>query len=250
LSRTGRQRPDPAGLRKILLVRLRRIGDVAMTAPAVALLKKSLPQASLTYLVEEPFRRLVEGLPGVDRVLAVPAKQNRREFLKLLRSVRRERFDAVLDFHGGPRASWITALSGARFKVGYAIRRKGFLYDIRVPRRPDQGTLHSVQTHAALVRALGCAFEDAQIPALGLPPGTTEDIRHVEDVLKETGLGAGPFVVIHTGAGNAFRDWGEDNFAGLIEILGHRPGLRFALIGGPGDAARPGRRPESRLPGW
>jgi ADP-heptose:LPS heptosyltransferase len=209
-----------------------------MTVPAVALLKRFLPEASLTYLIEEPYRRLVEGLPGVERVLAVPARQNRREFIGLLRQVRAERYDALLDFHGGPRASWITAFSGARHKVGYAIRGKRFLYDIRVPRRPDEGTLHSVQTHAALVRALGFAFDDAEIPPIVLPDPTAEERRRIDGLLRETGLGTGRFVVLHIGAGNAYRDWGGTNHAELLRLLGRTPDLKFALIGGAGDKIR------------
>jgi ADP-heptose:LPS heptosyltransferase len=209
-----------------------------MTVPAVALLKRFLPEASLTYLIEEPYRRLVEGLPGVDRVLAVPAKQDRREFLGLLRRVRAERFDTVLDFHGGPRASWITAFSGARRKVGYAIRGKRLLYDVRVPRRPDEGKLHSVQTHAALVRALGFAFDDAEIPPIVLPEASAEERRRIDGLLRETGLGTGRYVVLHIGAGNAYRDWGGKNHAALLRLLGRTPDLRFALVGGAGDTTR------------
>jgi heptosyltransferase-1 len=209
-----------------------------MTVPAVALLKRFLPDASLTYLIEEPFRRLVEGLPGVDRVLAVPAKQDRRQFTGLLKRIRAERFDAVLDFHGGPRASWITAFSGARHKVGYAIRGKRFLYDVRVPRRPDQGKLHSVQTHAALVRALGFTFDDADIPPIVLPEPTEEERRRVEGLIKETGLQGSRFVTLHIGAGNAYRDWGGENHAELLRLLGRSQELKFALIGGAGDRTR------------
>ncbi len=238
MSPTGRPRPDPSALKKILLIRLRRIGDVVMTAPAVALLKQFVPGASLTYLIEEPYRRLVEGLPGVDLVLAVPVKQDRRTFLGLLKKIRAERFDAVLDFHGGPRASWITAFSGAGRKVGYAIRGKRFLYDVRVPRRPDQGTLHSVQTHAALVRALGFEFADGEIPPIELPIPTEEERRRVDGLMREAGLETGRFAALHIGAGNAYRDWGKENHAALVRLLGRRPGLRFALIGGPGDRPR------------
>ena len=238
MSPSGRPSPDPAGLRKILLLRLRRIGDVVMTTPAAVLLKKFLPEASLTYLVEDPFRRLVEGLPAIDRVLAASAKQNRRDFVRLLRAVRRERFDAVLDFHGGPRASWITAFSGARVKVGYDIRGKSFLYDFRVPRRPDQGTWHSVQTHAALVHALGFEFGGEDIPPLTLPEPTEAETRRVDERMREAGLERGNFLVLHVGAGNAFRDWGEDRHAELLRTLGRNPDLRFALIGGAGDIAR------------
>lgn len=209
-----------------------------MTTPAVALLKSFWPAVHLTYLIEEPYRRLVEGLPAVDRVLAVPAKQDRGAFLGLLRDIRRERFDVVLDFHGGPRASWITAFSGAKLKIGYAIRGKGFLYDRRVPRSPEQGALHSVQSHASLVRALGLVFDDAALPPYQLPEATAEEKARVRAVMEELGLAAKRFAVQHIGAGNAFRDWGGDRHAALAAALVERPGFRVALIGGTDDRAR------------
>ncbi len=241
MSPTGPSKADSSRPRKILLLRLRRIGDIVMTTPAVSLLKSFLPDASLTYLIEEPYRRLVEGLPGVDRVLAVPAKQDRRSFIGLLRGIRRERFDAVLDFHGGPRASWITAFSGAKLKIGFAIQGKGFLYHRRVPRRPEEGALHSVQSHAALVRALGFAFDDSALPPYQLPEATAGEKARVDALQAELGLAGKRFTVQHIGAGNAFRDWGEDHHAALAAgLIGRSEAgdFKVALIGGPQDRGR------------
>ncbi len=238
MSPTGRSRADLSSARKILILRLRRVGDVVMTLPAVELLKSFLPDASLTYLIEEPYRRLVEGHPFVNQVLSVPEKQDRRGFFSFLRMVRRERFDVLLDFHGGPRASWITAFSGAACKVGYAIRSKGFLYDIRVPRRPEEGTLHSVQTHAALVRALGFDFNDGAIPPLRLPEATPDEKLRLDAMMGESGLAGGHFIVLHIGAGNAFRDWGAANHAETARRLIRRTGFPIALIGGSADLTR------------
>ena len=155
-----------------------------MTTPAATLLKKHFPSADVTYLVEEPYRRLVEGHPAVDRVIAVPAEQRFGDFLGLIRRVRRERFDVLLDFHGGPRASWITAASGARFKIGYAIKRKGFLYDVGIPRRGPDGPIHSVRNHVNLVRAMGVDIDDAEIPPLTLPAASAEEMARVERIVK------------------------------------------------------------------
>lgn len=242
MSPTGPSKAEPDPPRKILLLRLRRIGDIVMTTPAVALLKSRLPDSSLTYLVEEPYRRLVEGLPAVDRVLAVPAKQDRRSFIGLLRQVRRERFDAVLDFHGGPRASWITAFSGAKLKIGFAIKGKSFLYNRAVPRQPKDRVWHSVQAHAALVKALGFSFDDADLPGYELPEATAGEKARVEALQAELGLTAGRFAVQHIGAGNDFRDWGEDHHAELAVGLVQKPeaggDFKVVLIGGPQDRGR------------
>jgi ADP-heptose:LPS heptosyltransferase len=251
LNPTGRPRADVG---KVLLIRLRRIGDVVMTTPAVALLKKHFPGASLTYLVEEPFRRLVEGNPALDRVIAVPAKQGFGEFAGLVRNLRKERFDVLIDFHGGPRASWITFASGARLKIGYAIRTKGFLYDIRIPRAGDGGgPIHSVRNHVNLVRALGAEIADGDIPPLALPAAKPEEAGRVAGLVREggaiggsasgsggsasmgAGKGAAKLVVLHVGAGNKFRDWGTANIAELVKLLAGVPGVKVALIGAEGD---------------
>jgi len=232
LTPTAPSKPDP----KVLLIRFRRIGDVVLTTPALALLKRRFPQAHPTYLVEEPCRRLVEGHPHLDRVLVVPARQPRRDFLKLLGAIRRERFDVVLDFHGGPRASWITLRSGAGLKVGHGIRRKGFLYHRTVPRTGEDGPLHSVETHAGLVRALGLGFRKDEIPPVLLPPSRPEDIRSAEEAAA--GAEKAKLVVFHIGAGNAYRDWGLENIAALAEMLIRRGAAKVALIGGAGDQPR------------
>jgi len=217
------------------------MGDVIMTTPAVALLKTRLPGASLTYLVEEPYRRLVEGNPYLDKVLAVDKKQKFRDFVKLILQIRAEGYDALLDFHGGPRASWITFFSKARLKVGYGIKHKEFLYDIRVPRGRQEGDqggfIHSVENHANLVRALGVAFDGSSIPPLFLPDPTKEEVQRIQKILVEKGPPGAQYVVLHIGAGNEFRDWGTENIIGLIQRLDRQPGVKILLVasGSAGD---------------
>ena len=226
--------------RSLLLIRFRRIGDIVLTTPSITLLRQRFPDACLTYLVEEPYRRLVEGHPDIDRVLAVPAGQSRREFIGLIRAIRRERFDILLDFHGGPRAAWITLGSGALLKIGHAIQGKGFLYHKTAPRRGTDVPLHSVENHAGLIRAMGARFDRSDIPPLTLPPAAPEEAVHVDELLLKAGIRGGrpPLVVLHLGAGNAFRDWGADNEASLAAALLAAPGPVLALIGGETDRTR------------
>ena len=217
-------RTDPSRFRKVLLIRLRRIGDIILTTPAVRALRTALPRAELVYVVEEPYRKLVEGNPDIDRIIAVPKGASRREFLALARALRKEGFDAVIDFHGGPRAFLLALLSGAKVKAGYDVKYRGFLYDVRVPRAPKQGRIHSVANHVNLVRALGVAV--GEMPGLVLPRGQVSTFQL-----------SGPYIVLHIGAGNRFRYWGTDNLVRLVRLLGETPGTRVALIGGAEDKA-------------
>ena len=252
MSRTGKPGTEPAPAyfspRNILIIRLRRIGDVVMTTPAVAELRRAFPRAIITYLIEEPFRRLVEGHPDIDRVIAVPERQKAREFVALMRRIRKEAFDTVLDFHGGPRAWFITLFSGAIRKIGYQVKYKSFIYDLKVPRDRPQGPIHSVENHLNLVRGLG--VEAGQAPSLKLSKPKEEEVRRIDRIWEENHLSGSKVVAVHISAGNKFRDWGAENWAALVGELGGLDGVKVLLVGGEADQdqekeirARTGGRP-------
>ena len=234
LNRKEKRKIDPSALHKILLIRLRRIGDVVMTTPAIAALKQALPGASLSYIVEEPYARLVQGNPNLDNVIALPPGQNFVGFLRFCRQIRREKYDAVIDFHGGPRASVLAFLSAAKLKVGYELKYKNFIYDIRIPRSRRDGYFHSVESHLNLVKALGLAVGEPP-PPLFIPPAQKEEEEKVERFWTENRLAGAKVAVLHIGAGNEFRDWGADNFIELANRLTGLAGVRIILVGSAKD---------------
>lgn len=223
-----------------------------MTTPAVTVLKENCPQASLTYLVEEPYRELVEGNPYLDNVIVIPKKQNTKDsvaissrhfiprndkdFYDLILRVRRERFDVLIDFHGGPRASWLTLFSKAKIKVGYKIKNKGFLYNIKIPRSSKDGEIHSVENHVNLVKAIGINVDS--IPPLLIPDAAEEEKAKIGKFIQENKLKDSKILVLHIGAGNRFRDWGKDNLMALINLFSQHIEVQTVLIGAPEDKER------------
>jgi len=236
LSRTVRPGPEISPLRRVLLVRLRRAGDIILTTPALAALRRGLPEAYLAYVVEAPFAPLVEGHPALDATIIVESGQGPAGFLRLVRRLRRDRYDAVIDFHGGPRSSRLTFLTGAPVRVGYDIPWRRFIYTIRVARRAADGPVHSVVNHVNLARALG--LDVPEIPPLSLPAARPEEKSRVEAFIDANGLSGKRLVVLHVGAGNEFRDWGIDAAAELVRLLSGRPRVRVVLVGGAEDRQR------------
>ncbi|OFW20945.1 MAG: hypothetical protein A3G21_23450 [Acidobacteria bacterium RIFCSPLOWO2_12_FULL_66_21] len=111
---------------KILLIRLRLIGDVVFTTPIPRALKRAYPGAHLTYVVEEAALPVVAGNPHLDAVIVAARPGGLRRLaadLALARRLRRERFDIAIDFHGGPRSSWLTLATGARQRIGRSTGR-------------------------------------------------------------------------------------------------------------------------------
>jgi heptosyltransferase-1 len=208
-----------------------------MTTPAVTALKRALPLASLTYIVEEPYRRLVEGNPDIDKVILIPPHQGVLSFLGFIRRIRRQKYDIVIDFHGGPRASRIAWLSRSALKVGYELKGKNFFYDIRVPRHRQGAPIHSVENHLNLVQAAGVEVTEPW-SRLIVPAARREEIERIERLWAENNLSGAQVIVLHVGAGNEFRDWGGENLGALAGRLDGLPGIRVVLAGSAQDVSR------------
>ena len=122
----------------ILLIRLRLIGDVVFTTPLVGALKRTFPDARLTYLVEREAAPVVAANPHLDELIVV-AKSRRLAadaatmYASLCR-LRRARFDLVIDLHGGPRSAWLTLATGAPARIGYDVQGRRWIYTRRVHR--------------------------------------------------------------------------------------------------------------------
>ncbi|MBM3820592.1 MAG: glycosyltransferase family 9 protein, partial [Acidimicrobiia bacterium] len=224
---------------KILLVRLRLIGDVVFTTPLLRALRRRCPDAHLTYVVEPLAADVVAGNPHLTDVIVAPKSRGLgrlRDDLALAGRLRRERFDVAIDLHGGPRSSWLTLASGAPRRIGYRIAGRSWMYTDVVPRSPDLLPRHSVVNQWDLLRPLGAMTDDAAAcdPRRDCTemPDDAQAAARVARRLADAGItGAHRLVVIHVSAGNPFRRWPPESFAGTIVALARRdPARRFMII--------------------
>ena len=226
---------------RILLVRLRLIGDVVFTTPIIRALRQHHPTAHLAYVVEPSAEPIVRGNPHLDEVIVAPRRrgvQRVRDDLALAARLRRERFDVAIDLHGGPRSAWLTWASGAPMRIGYRIPGRSWMYTHRVARAGGLQPRHSVLNQSDVLAPLGIA---ACTPA-AFPVEMADDddaTARVSTRLRE--LGVRPehvLVVIHVSAGNPFRTWPEAHFTELVRGVTTRDSAcRVVLTAGPSDRA-------------
>lgn len=225
---------------QILLVRLRLIGDVVFTTPAIRAVRRRYPDARVTYLVEAQAAPVVRGNPHLDDVMVVRRSRGIARIAddwQLGRALARRRFDLVIDFHGGPRGSWLTWLTGARQRVGYQVAGRSWMYTTAVERPRELRPRHSVENQWDLLAALGIS---PPTPA-GDPLEMAEDPAaraSVEARLAHAGIGPGtPLVVMHVSAGNPFRRWPADSFAAVAAGLVQADATRaVVLTSGPSES--------------
>jgi len=225
---------------KILLVRLRQIGDVVFTTPTFAALKDRFPSAALTYVVEPAAAPVVAGNADLADIVIAPRARGLGGLLgdiALGRQLAHERFDVAIDFHGGPRASLLTWLSGAPQRIGYEIAGRSWMYTHRVGRPRELRARHSVENQWDLLAVLGVSKPDpARYPVV--MPVQSEAATTVRTRLAEHGVGPDArIVVMHVSAGNPFRRWPIESFSAVAAALaGSDPAVRVIVTSGPSES--------------
>jgi lipopolysaccharide heptosyltransferase II len=226
---------------RILLVRLRLVGDVVFTTPLIGALRRRYPGAHLSYLVEPAAEPIVGGNPHLSDIIVAPKRRGPGRWaddLRLAARLRRTRYDIVIDLHGGPRAAWLTRATGAPVRIGYTIPGRTWMYTHAVRRAPDLGPRHSVRNQWDLLAPLGIGEPD---PARH-PIEIAEDraaAAAVDARLRSLGIGAGhELAVVHVSAGNPFRRWPAESFVDLVVRLASAGAARRILLtSGPSDQA-------------
>jgi lipopolysaccharide heptosyltransferase II len=241
---------------KILLVRLRQIGDVVFTTPAVGALRQRFPDAHISYIVEPAAAPVVANNPNIDEIIVAP----RRRFplgaageLALIRRLRRARFDVAIDFHGGPRASLLTWLSGAPVRVGYEVAARSWMYTRRVGRPRTLRARHSVVNQWDLLAPFEIAPPQPATAPVEMPVDAGAAAA-VEARLADAGVGQRErLIVIHVSAGNPFRRWPIASFAAVAaDLAASDDRHRVVITSGPSEhdaAARVIAEARTRLDG-
>ena len=229
-------------IRRILFIRLDRVGDVVLSTPAIEALKKSYPHSEITVLLRPQTAALLENNPHVDRCVVLDPGAGPAERYRVLRDLRQQRFDLAVD----PCVDWtlssalIAWLSGARFRIGYPCGGREAFFTA-IAEHPDSHT-HMADVILGTLAPLGIDRSKPQ-PRLYL---TEEERNRAACWLAERTGGVKPLIGIHPGAFYAAQRWLPEHFAVLADRL--QRNFDVILFGGPADEELV-QRIQSRMPG-
>lgn len=208
---------------RILVIQTAYLGDLVLSTALFRALREKFSEAYIAVLAIPTTAAILENLPELDRILVHDKKNGGlKELRRILKAVRRERFDTVISPHRSTRSALIALYSGAKTRIGYKENELSFFYNRRVERPMH---LHEAERILALIDPLGRCEANPR-PHLKV---TAEEMAYARGLMGET-----PYALVAPGSAWKTKRWPPQSFATIVARLEER-GYRVALIGGPGD---------------
>ena len=227
----------------ILIVRLKSIGDIVFTLPAVNAVRENFPEAKLHFLISAEHAPLVRGFAAVDEIIPLDRAVLRSgnlpkaasSLFHLLRELRSKNFSLAIDLHGYGETELLSWWSGAPRRWGSVYQRgRGWAYTRAIPR---SGRVHPADAHLAMLADCGLKTDSIRNEYL-LPDDAlagAKDFFHLHKLdLKKPTLFIQPF----TSA--AHKNWPLENY---LRVAWHFHSQGMQIIFGGGSKEREQLKP-------
>lgn len=225
---------------RILVIMLRRIGDVLLTTPAIRALKRLYPKSRIDFLTEPPCHEVLAGNPDIDELLVYGKGFGGLGLGAIIQQIRwtfrlRQRdYDWVIDYMGNPRSAVLTYLSGAKVKAGPAHVAHRWAYSHRM--RQSVRTCYAGLEKIRMLRSLELKPDESDfLPLLNIPRAS----RAWADswAASFSGPSEYPLIGLIPSSRKATRRWPAKSYSELGRLLVKRIHARIVVFWGTGEEA-------------
>ncbi|MBK9438014.1 MAG: lipopolysaccharide heptosyltransferase I [Chloracidobacterium sp.] len=228
---------------RILIVKLSAIGDIVHALPAVAAIRANLPDAEISWVVEQRSAEIVRGSSVVDHLIEIDTRSMRGgkvideillDMTKQAKLIRQRKYDIAIDFQGLIKSAVIAKISGAKRRWGFSrlgLREPAgrFLLTDTV-KTPDKCHVIRKNLHLA-AGALDFAYDDTR---LEFPIATTDEHRAEADaILSQMGE---RFAILNPGGGWVTKLWHAEKFGQLADRIYDETGMTSLVATGPAES--------------
>lgn len=239
----GHGKPLPPGdphLRRVVVIKPCCMGDVLMATPAIAALRKALPESHIALAVGEYSQPAVANNTRIDQVITAPPGDGLRS---LANELKKDDFGSALVLDRSPLLNAAPRLAGIPVRAGLDSGGRGIALTHPVDCPPGK-TRHEVEWYLDVVRALGISASDSEAYLEFYPTGQDKvEARRALAASGEQETDAG-FVAIHLGGGSnpgmnlLSKRWQPERWARVADWLAETFECNIVLLGGPGNEDR------------
>jgi len=224
------------GLKNILIIKPSSLGDIVLALPALTALRKSFPDAKISWLIRPEFAALLENHPHLTEIIPFDRKFLGKAWfhpgalaslVSLIRRLRRARFDAVIDFQGLFRTASLAWLSGCKKRYGMSKARElaPLFYTHKITQTQD--CIHMVDYYLKIIQAAGASQLDVEF----VLPEHPEAADSVGRLLKSHDIAPDNYMVFVPGSAHEDKRWPIERFAELANKISSQFGLSLIAIG-------------------
>jgi len=224
----------PHQVKRILLVRTDRLGDVILTLPMLPAIRACFPDAHIAMLLRRYTGEIVEGNPYVNELIWYDHDDQLIPFGRMRRIIREKAFDTAIVVYPRLRLAWLMFRSGIPVRIGTGYRYYSFLFNRKVFEHRSDARRHEVEYDLNLLREIGCPVPQDNVRfEINIP---TTAIDRVHRLLQQLRLDPGKdVVVVHPGSGGSAREWSAERFGELAAKLITERGVHVLVTGGKGE---------------
>ncbi|NPA53715.1 MAG: lipopolysaccharide heptosyltransferase II [Aquificae bacterium] len=209
---------------KILVWQTAFLGDLILTTPLIASIKRHFPESKID-IITKPFGKdVLKYNPYINQIIVFDKKKDSN--IKLIKRIKKEKYNLAISPHRSHRASYSLFLSGIKERIGFDKAGFSFLYTKTIPHRFD-GT-HEIDRNLSLLKALENYSEEKLVknPEIFLD-------QKEEKAFRSFGLEEKNYVLIAPGSKWETKRWTIEGFSKVIDILSEKE--KVVLIGGKED---------------
>ena len=228
--------PDLSDVKKVLVVKLRHHGDVLLTSPVFSNLQAALPQAEIDAMLYKDTIPMLDGHPAIKQFHGYDRGWKKLGFLRklakefsLLKKIRQEKYDMVINLTEGDRGALAAWVSGAAIRVGvdpeengFKGKRKIYTHIVKNCKTPR----HTVEKNLDALRRIGIFPTPEERDVFFPIPETSK--KRARDLLE----GRQDFFLLHPVSRWRFKCWPPSLVAKLIEEL-HNRGETIVMTASP-----------------
>jgi len=227
------QPPPPA---RVLIIKPSSLGDVVTAVPVLRGLRRTFPRSRLAWMLSERCSPLMRHDSDLDEVVGFDRRRLGRAWrspgaaaalTRFLWSLRRGRYDWVIDLQGLARSGIFARATGAPVRAGFADAREGAALFYNHPVRVNES--HTVERNIALARALGIDARGEDM-TLQVPP---EGRTFAEEFSRRHGLGPGGFLVCVPPTRWPTKQYPVRHWRRVVRAMAEE--LPVVVLGAPGD---------------
>ena len=223
-------------LRRILIIKPSALGDIVLALPVLSSLRKSFPEAHIAWFIRPEFAPLLDENKNLDEIIIFDRKLLGKwwfspkafvALIRLIRKLRGEKFDLVIDLQGLFRTALFAWFTGCRKRVGMQTAREfatGF-YTKKIPQ--DSASIHVIDYYQKIAAAAGAATISYDYNLAPLP----QAVESVNRLLAGHNLTGRKYAVLVPGSAHAYKCWPRENFARLAEKIAEQFNLDIIAVG-------------------